>query len=146
MWLSRDWKQVIGLFEIIESGGVGEIVVEGGAVRDEVVEEGEVIGGVNIGVIAGVIGVDGAVINGVAGRDVIDATKDLTIRELRFLSTKKSSKHSSDDMFSIFFAPESKEEEIISEPRSAKFSVQTTFEYLITLPPGISIRYIWFHS
>ncbi len=97
MWLSRDWEQVIGLFEIIESGGVGEIVVEGGAIRDEVVEEGKVIGEVNMGVIAGVIGVDGAVINVVADRDVIDATKSLTIGELGFVSTKKSSKYSSDD-------------------------------------------------
>ena len=72
-------------------------MVEGGAVMDEVVEEGEVISGVNIGVIAGLIHVDGAVINGVAGRDVIDAIKDLTIEELGFLSTKKLSKHSSDD-------------------------------------------------
>ncbi len=87
----------MGLFEIIEGGGVGEIVVESGAVRDEVVEEGEVIGRVNIGVIAGVIGVDGAVINGVASGDVIGATKSLTIGELRFLSINNSSKHSSDD-------------------------------------------------
>ncbi len=71
-------------------------MVEGGAVRDEVVEEEEVIGGVNIGIIAGVIGVDGVVINDVAGQDVISATKGLTIGELGFLSTKKSSKHLSD--------------------------------------------------
>ncbi len=81
----------------MEDGGVGEIRVEGRAVNDEVVEEGEMIGGVNIDIITGLIGIDRVVINGVAGRDVIVATKSLNIEELRFLSTKKSSKHSSDD-------------------------------------------------
>ncbi len=69
-------------------------MVEGGAVRDEIVEEEEVIGRVNIGVSAEVIGVDGAVINGVVGRDVIGSTKSLTIGVLGFLSTKNSSKNS----------------------------------------------------
>lgn len=72
MWLSRDCEQVIGLFEIIEGGGV----------RDEVVKGGEVIGGVNIGVLVEVIGVDRGIINGVVDRNITGATKGLTIGEL----------------------------------------------------------------
>lgn len=127
MWLSRDYEWVIGLFEIIEIGDIRKIVIESGVVKNEVIKKGKIIDGVNISVIAGVIGIGRTVINGIAGEDIINIIKGVIIRELWSLLTKKSSKYLSNDKFYIFIATKLKNKEIFLRLGNAKFLVQATF-------------------
>lgn len=59
--------------------------IRGRGVRNKIVDREEVIGGVNIGVIIGVISVDRAVINSIVDQDIITAIKGLTIKKIWFL-------------------------------------------------------------
>lgn len=67
MWLNLDYKQIINLFEMVEIRSVGEIMIKNKVIKNKVVKKEEIIDGVNMGVIARVISINGGMIN-----DVVD--------------------------------------------------------------------------
>ena len=144
MWCSREFEWVIGLFEVIDGGGIRDEVVE--EIGDEVVEE------IDTGVCGLTIGVKRAMIYGVAA--------GISDRGPLLLCVKKSDKDLSDGSSFVFDFPglidgdelegvnltllneQAEVSEIDFVQEIGKCSVQATLEYLITYPPSISIRYI----